>query len=198
MVMLTLEPSAHDIESELVPLDERLQQCEENLRGRRQWHPPAISPRSPEYSIIDISDLSSAIALLEDLVKHSGPSKKLTPQPSFSQYTWTWDPLWKEFYAHLPDQSALIYLSRWRLNEARQIWEHVNVASADVMPDSATQLLGAWEDWQWDPMWKEWYLDVSKETDSGEEEKSHVYASKWEVGGNGDWTYVGRIGNVVA
>jgi hypothetical protein len=191
MVMLTLEPSANDVETELAPLDERLQHCEEKLRIRRQWQPPAIPPRSPEYSIIDLSDLSSAIALLEDLVKHSSPSKKLTPHPSFSQYPWTWDPLWKEFYTR--DQSAYIYLSRWRLNETRQVWEHVSMAGANLMPDSATELLGAWEDWQWDPIWKEWYLNVSEE-----DETCHIYASRWEVRGNGDWVYVGRIGNVVA
>jgi hypothetical protein len=198
MVLLTLEPSTNALESELLPLDGRLQHCEENLRRWRQWHPPSIAPKPPEYSIIDMSDLSSAITMLEDLVKHFCPSRKLTLQPLLSQYTWTWDPLWKEFFTHIPAQPAHIYLSRWRLNEARQVWEHVSMAGAGLMPDTATELLGAWEDWQWDPMWKEWYLDVSNETNSGESSTCHVYASRWEVRDSGDWVYVGRIGNAMA
>jgi hypothetical protein len=158
MVYLSLEPSTSTIESQIGPLDERLRNLETKLHNRGQWHAPANPPRSPEYSIIDISDLSSAIKLLEDVFQHTHPSKSLSPQPSFSKYTWNWDPLWKEFYTHNPDQSSYIYLSRWQLNEQRQVWEHVSMNGADLLPDTAAELLGSWDDWTWDPLWKEWCI----------------------------------------
>ncbi|KAF2829942.1 hypothetical protein CC86DRAFT_317324 [Ophiobolus disseminans] len=187
MVFLSLEPSTSTVESNIVPLDERLHALETKLHNRDQWHPPATPPKSPEYSIIDIADLSSAIKLLEDIFQHAHPSKPLSPQPSFAGYTWRWDPRWKEFYTHVPNESSFVYLSRWRLHEQQQIWEHVSMNSADLLPDDAAELLGSWDDWAWDPMWKEWYLDVSDE-----EERTFVYASRWQVQESGEWMYVGR------
>jgi hypothetical protein len=191
MVLLTLEPSAKDIELHLTPLSQRLAVLEEKLCKRNQWHPPSSPPKSPEYSIIDIADLSSAIALLETLLLKNSP-KPLSPQPYFSKYTWTWDPLWKEFYTHETNQSSYTYLSRWRLNEARQVWEHISMNGANLLPDSAAEMLGSWDDWMWDEVVGEWYLDVSEE-----DEKCCVFASRWEVQENGEWVYVGRIGNQV-
>jgi hypothetical protein len=67
------------------------------------------------------------------------------------------------------------------------------MAGVGTTPDAAAELLGAWEDWQWDPLWKEWYLDVSGA--QGNSETCHVYASRWEVLEGGQWVYVGRIRN---
>jgi hypothetical protein len=187
--MLTLEPSANDIKSHLTPLESRLQNVERTLRSRAQWHPPPIPPKSPEYSIIDISDLSSAIKLLEDVIKHSSSSKPISPHIFLSKYEWTWDPLWKEFYTQIENLPSFLYLSRWRLDEPRQVWEHVSMNGADVLPDHAAELLGSWEDWTWDALWKEWYLDVSDE-----ESQCRVYVSQWQVQESGQWIYVGRHG----
>jgi hypothetical protein len=60
---------------------------------------------------------------------------------------------------------------------------------ADVLPDYAAEMMGSWEDWTWDPLGKEWYLDVSDK-----EVQCRVYVSQWEVQDNGQWIYVGRSG----
>jgi hypothetical protein len=193
MVLLTLEPSAADIVAHLDPLSARLQDVESSLRDCRRWHAPPAPPKSPEYSIIDISDLSSAIKLLEDILAHSSSSNILpSPQSSFSKYQWTWDPVWKEFYTPIPNSSSRIYLSRWRLNEARQVWEHVSMSGLDLLPDHAAEMLGSWEDWMWDSLWKEWRLDVS----TVDEGSCCVYASRWELRGDGEWVYIGEIGSL--
>ncbi|KAH7075426.1 hypothetical protein BKA63DRAFT_297145 [Paraphoma chrysanthemicola] len=191
MVMLSLEPSASDIELHLAPLERRLQDLEHTTRACSQWLPPAAPPKSPEYSIIDISDLLAAVKLLEDISEHTNSRKSPTPQQFFSKYKWMWDPLWKEFYTMIPDQSSYVYLSRWKLNEQRQVWEHVSMIAPDVKPDFAAEMLGSWEDWAWDPVWKEWYLDVTHE--EGEAGRCCVYASRWDVQDGGEWVYAGRF-----
>jgi hypothetical protein len=187
MMLLTLEPSTKDIEAHLTPLSRRLTTLEGGLRSRDQWHPPPSSPKSPEYSIIDIADLSSAIALLGTLTRKI-PPKLHTPHSIFSKYTWTWDPLWKEFYTHETNQSTYTYLSRWRLDKVRQVWEHVGMDGVNLLPDSAAEMLGCWDDWKWNEVVAEWYLDISEG-----DETCGVFASRWEVHENGEWVYVGRM-----
>lgn len=83
------------------------------------------------------------------------------------------------------------------MDRSRGVWAHVSShnglgTGAGVGiggPDEAAGLLGNWEDWVWDALWKEWYLDVSDE-----EGECRVYASRWEVQANGQWAYVGRMG----
>jgi hypothetical protein len=86
MLLLTLDPSSCDMLTHLSPLSDRLSELERSLRAKSQWQPPPVPPKSPEYSIIDIADLSSAIQLLEDIAKHSSPTKPLSPQVAFSKY----------------------------------------------------------------------------------------------------------------
>lgn len=86
MLLLTLDPSPSDMLTHLTPLSGRLSELEKSLRANSQWHSPPVPPKSPEYSIIDITDLFSAIQLLEDVAKHSSPNKSLSPQPAFSKY----------------------------------------------------------------------------------------------------------------
>lgn len=63
---------------------------------------------------------------------------------------------------------------------------------AELQPEIAANMLGSWEDWTWDPAWKEWYLDISDE-----EGECRLYASRWESrhGANPDeqWVYVGSL-----
>jgi hypothetical protein len=66
------------------------------------------------------------------------------------------------------------------------------MGGADLGPERAAEGLGCWEDWRWDGTWGEWCLDVS-EGDGGE--KICVYASRWEGRGDGEWAYVGGLGN---
>ncbi|KAH7399102.1 hypothetical protein DE146DRAFT_612937 [Phaeosphaeria sp. MPI-PUGE-AT-0046c] len=193
MLLLTLDPSPSDILIHLNPLLQRLNDLETSLRSRCQWHPPPHPPKSPEYSIIDIADLSSAISLLEDIARHSS-SQPISPQPAFSKFEWIWDPAWKEFYAST--EEGQIYLSRWNLDGGEGVWRHASSSNANGFgagvgiggPDEAAELLGSWEDWEWDALWKEWYLNVS------DEGQCRVYASKWELRANGQWVYVGRMG----
>jgi hypothetical protein len=191
MVLLTLDPSPADIRDHLDPLSQRLSALEHSLRTLNQWHELPIQPKSPEYSIIDIADLSSAITLLENQLAMSLPRPR-SPHPIFSKCTWTWDPVWKEFYTQDASQVVHTYLSTWRLNEARQVWEPVSMnGTADLLPDRAVEVLGSWEDWKWDEGVGEWYLDVSSERDG--KERCCVFASRWEMREGGEWVYVGGI-----
>jgi len=61
---------------------------------------------------------------------------------------------------------------------------------AELEPETAAELLGSWDDWIWDPLWKQWHLDVS-----GDDGKMCVFASRWQVQESGEWVYVGRVGN---
>jgi hypothetical protein len=193
MVLLTLEPSTADITAHLTPLDIRLGDLKSKLRDHRLWHPPAVPPKSPEYSIIDISDLSSAVSLLEDLFQQHASSlaKPHSAHFFFSKYDWTWDALHREFCTRLP-HSAYIYLSHWRLDEQRQIWEYVSMHGTELQPEIAADMLGCWEDWTWDPAWEEWCLDISDE--DGE---CRIYASRWEArqetNPDEPWVYVGGL-----
>jgi hypothetical protein len=190
MVLLTLDPSPADIRTHLDPLSQRLSNLEHSLRTRNQWHTPPSPPKSPEYSIIDIADLSSAITLLENL-HTTALCKPRLPYSFFSEQKWMWDPMWKEFYSRDESQAAYTYLSTWRLNEARQVWEHVSMnGTANLLPDRAVDVLGSWEDWEWDEGVGEWCLDVS---DAGNC-RCYVFASRWEMRGGGDWVYVGSTG----
>ncbi|KAF2130778.1 hypothetical protein P153DRAFT_374641 [Dothidotthia symphoricarpi CBS 119687] len=178
-------------------LQEQLETIEHTLRSRSQWHPQPTSSQTASSAILDISDLKSAIDLLDQVVTHSHPSHQLTPRSSFSTYTWTWDPAWKEFHTHIPEQQTYVYLSRWHLNQARGVWEHRSMAHiANLGPDRAAELLGCWEDWEWDPIWEEWYLDVTQDQEDGE--KCCVYASRWRVQDDGEWVYAGRFGGAGA
>lgn len=193
MVYLSLEPSTSTLENYISPLDDKLHILAQKLQDRRHWHPPINPPKSPEFSIIDLSDLTSAIELLEDIFYwHLQDPKPLSPQSFFSKHKWTWDPLWKEFYAQIPGQSSWIYLSHWRLDEQRQNWEHVSMNGADLLPNAAAELLGSWDDWTWDPVWGEWCLDVSNE-----EEKMFIYANRWRMEG-GEWVHTRETGKAEA
>jgi hypothetical protein len=187
MLLLTLDPSPSDIECHITPLSTRLSVLEQRFRESSRWEEPPIPPKAPEYSIIDVADLSCAIALLENSVP--APS---SPRLVLGKCEWMWDPAWKEFYARMPGWEECVYLSRWRLNEARGLWEHVGLGGRDMGPERAAEELGSWEDWRWDRMWREWCLDVSSHEDG---EKCCVYASRWEERG-GEWVYVGGIGNL--
>jgi hypothetical protein len=190
MVLLTIDPSPSDIQTHLEPLSQRLSTLEQSLHTRNQWYPPHNPPKSPEYSIIDIADLSSAITLLENLLTATTLPKPRSPHFVVSKHTWTWDPVWKEFYTQNESQAGSTYLSTWRLNEARQVWEHVSMnGAADLLPDRAVDMLGSWEDWKWDEGVGEWCLDVSDEGSS----RCCVFASRWEVGEGGEWVYVGSM-----
>jgi hypothetical protein len=190
MVMLTLEPSSADIQAHLTPLETRLEGLESKLRNLNLWHPPPIPPKSPEYSIIDVSDLSSAITLLESVFNQQ--YSKLKPSSArlfFAKHHWTWDPLHHEFCTSLDTRS--IYLSSWRFDDQRQVWEYVSMAGVNMSPEDAVQWIGSWEDWKWDAAWKEWFLDVG----DGERE-ARVYASMWEArreeyDDEVEWVYVG-------
>ncbi|KAF2036223.1 hypothetical protein EK21DRAFT_52338 [Setomelanomma holmii] len=187
--MLSLEPSSSDIESHLTPLDRRLQDLEHTTRLHENWHPPAVSPKSPEYSIIDIVDLSSATKLLEDISRHTNSTTPLSPHAFLSKFKWTWDPEWKEFYTQLPNHSSYIFLSRWKYNKQRQAWEHVNISGTDSTPETAAEMLGSWEDWSWNPLWEEWYLPWSQMDDGS---KCCLFTSRWELRENGEFVYTGR------
>ncbi|KAI8934978.1 hypothetical protein NX059_008644 [Plenodomus lindquistii] len=181
-------------------LSNRLKSLQTQLQNRSQWLPPPNPQPTPLPTILDFADLTTAIDLLTHIITSTHPFRRLTPHPSFSKFTWTWDPEWKEFYTYLPASELYIYLSRWKFNPQRNVWEHVHMAFGNVGPEDAVELLGAWEDWRWDEGWGEWCLDVREgdgvEGDEGNEGQGRccVFPSRWEVSGDGNWMYVGRMG----
>lgn len=190
--VMTFVAADEEKKRHLEGLLEELVRLEKQLRSRGEWNPP--SSDSPEATLLDtveLADLSSAVHMLRDFITSSSAQQR-TPQKTLSAYSWTWDPAWREFYTHLPAQNTYIYLSQWKLNEARDVWEHVSMAGTNLMPDRAAELLGAWEDWEWDATARQWYLDMG----SGNSEKIQLFASPWQVREDGEWIYVGTIGRV--
>jgi hypothetical protein len=189
--ILGLTSAEGEIGAQLKNLEDDLRTLEKQLRSQGRWqlspHASGTETRTP--TMLDISDLSHAINLLSHLITKTSPRK--TPQPSLSIYSWTWDPAWHEFYTYIPSQQTYVYLSRWKLNEVRNVWEHVNMANTHLLPDAAAEMLGAWEDWVWDDVWQQWYLEVREE---GTDEMCHLFPSQWQVQENGEWEYMGRIG----
>jgi hypothetical protein len=190
--MLIVTSPDKGIKIHLEGLEMQLQVFEQQLRSRGDWHPPEEISNASIPTILDITDLSNAITLLGQLISSTSPAHQTTPQQTLSAYSWTWDPAWHEFYTYIPSQQTYVYLSRWKLNKIRNVWEHVTMAEVNLLPDVAVVMLGAWEDWTWDTTWQQWYLEVD-ESDIGE--KSQIFASPWQVQREGEWAYVGRIGS---
>jgi hypothetical protein len=184
-----LTSANEEIGAQLQNLENDLRTLEKQLRSQGRWQPPPHTSETPTPTMLDIPDLSNAINLLSHLITRT--SHRKTPQSSLSTYSWTWDPAWHEFYTYIPSQQTYVYLSRWKLNEVRNVWEHVNMANTHLLPDAAAERLGAWEDWVWDDVWCQWYLEVKEE---GTDETCHLFPSQWQVQENGEWEYVGRIG----
>ncbi|KAF3040406.1 hypothetical protein E8E11_002311 [Didymella keratinophila] len=140
--ILSLAKPTSERQAELNALETQLSSLQTNLQTRNQWHPPPSStpiPCSTDY--VDLSDLSTAVGLISDVVKYSNPSSQLTPQRAFASKTWTWDPLWREFFSSSPSSSAgpptSTYLSRWFFDPRREIWTHANMADSGLLPDEA-------------------------------------------------------------
>ncbi|KAG9185615.1 hypothetical protein G6011_06946 [Alternaria panax] len=180
-----------ETETQLEALEAQLRTLEQQLRSRGDWQPPEELPNSSIPTILDLADLNNAVTLLDHLIESTRATQQDTPQQTLSAYSWTWDPAWHEFYTYVPSQDVWVYLSRWRLNEIRNVWEHVSMSGTNLMPNTAAEILGAWEDWAWDSKWRQWYLGV-EEIDTGE--KSQIFASPWRIHDGGEWVYVGRIG----
>ena len=183
-----------ETEDQLQVLKERLQISEQQLRSRGDWQPPQQLPNLSISAILDLADLSNAVTLLDHLINSTKSTQQNTPQTTLSSYTWTWDPTWHEFYTYIPAQQVWVYLSRWKLNEIRNVWEHVSMSGVNLMPNVAAEMLGAWEDWVWDPTWQRWYLQVYEFDTS---EKSQIFASPWRIRDDGEWVYVGETEVVI-
>ncbi|KAF2624104.1 hypothetical protein BU25DRAFT_348630 [Macroventuria anomochaeta] len=188
--------------SELNSLEGKLETLQETLTERSQWRPPPQPTAIPcSTDFLDLSDLSTAVGLISDVVKYSNPNTQLTPQKAFAGKSWTWDPLWREFFSASPatttEPPSSTYLSRWYFDPRREVWQHANMADSGLLPDEAQQRLGSWEDWRWDPGCGEWELDVSHELEKEVREegaKLCVFASRWQER-EGVWVYVSGRGN---
>jgi|SRR5690242_855180 len=199
--ILSLARPTSETISELTSLEAKLAALQSTLEERQQWHPPpqwtAITC-STDY--LDLTDLSTAVGLLGDIVKYSNPTAQLTPQTAFANREWTWDPLWREFCSMSPpaddEPPTTLYLSRWYFDPRREVWHHANMAESGLLPDEAQQRLGSWEDWRWDVGCGEWGLDMSCELEEEERAagaKLWVFASQWQKR-EGVWMYVGARG----
>ncbi|KAG9198156.1 hypothetical protein G6514_010426 [Epicoccum nigrum] len=204
--ILSLAKPTSETISELDSLDAQLATLQKTLQHRNQWHPPSrIVPIPCSTDYLDLSDLSTAVRLLRDIVDSSAPGVQLTPRKAFAHRKWTWDPLWREFFSASPpsatpadpQEHGTLYLSRWFFDPRTHIWHHANMADSGLMPDEAQQRLGAWEDWVWDKGSGEWGLDVSGELEEGVRKQGArlwVFASRWVERGGEGWVYVGGRG----
>lgn len=197
--ILSLAKPTSEMKAEMDTLEKTLATLQQTLTLRSQWRPPHNTTSIPcSTDFLDLSDLSTAVSLVSDVVKYFDPPTQLTPQKAFAEKTWTWDPLWREFFSHDPSLSppTSTYLSRWYFDPKREIWAHANMADSGLMPDEAQQRLGGWEDWTWDSGCGEWGLDVSCELEEDQVAggaKLWVFASRWQER-EGVWVYVGRRG----
>ena len=204
--ILSLAKPTSETIAELDSLETKLATLQATLQQRNQWHlPEKIVPIPCSTDWLDLSDLSTAVRLLGDIIASSHPSSRLTPQKALAHRKWTWDPLWREFFSTSPPPAAsaepqeqdILYLSRWLFDPRTEIWHHANMADSGLMPDEAQQMLGAWEDWVWDQKSGEWALDVSGELEEGLWEhgvRLWVYASRWVEREGEGWVYVGGTG----
>ncbi|KAL6703567.1 hypothetical protein ACN47E_009512 [Coniothyrium glycines] len=196
--ILRLTPANGETRRQMTKLEARVSDLESRLRLHSYWCPSIPStPSSPTLAILDMADLSNAIALLERIVTSIDPSSspKLstgTPQFVFAKYAWVWDPSWKEFHTYLPSEETYIYLSRWRLSQAANKWEHVHMASAELTPDETAEKMGAWEDWKWDAVLGEWCLEIMGGRDG---ERCCIFGSRWHINQDEEWEYAGGIGS---
>lgn len=187
--------------AELSRLENKLAGLQETLASRSQWQPTSTSVGIPcSTDFLDLSDLSTAVGLVAEVVKYSNPSAQLTPQEAFSKKKWTWDPLWCEFYSSdSATQTSLptaTYLSRWIFDPERELWHHANMADSGLNPSGAQERLGSWEDWRWDAGSGEWGLDVSHELDEEQRQNGMmmwVFAGRWQER-DGLWVYIGERG----
>ncbi|USP80976.1 hypothetical protein yc1106_08250 [Curvularia clavata] len=189
-VVTVLAAVQEETKTHLKGLLEEVVMLERQLRSRGEWRPPQHSWDEPLPTTLDLANLSSATRMLSHLVRSAHSVQQQTPQQTLSAYSWSWDPAWHEFYTFLPTQNAYIYLSQWKLNAARGVWEHVSMAGTNLLPDTAAEKLGTWEDWEWDAIAGQWYLDMGSDTG----EKIQMFASPWRIQEDGEWLYVGPIG----
>ncbi|KAF9698445.1 hypothetical protein EKO04_003420 [Ascochyta lentis] len=198
-IILSLAKPTKETTTHLQELSAKLSTLQRTLTEREQWHPPPSQPPPAvpcSTDFLDLSDLSTAVDLISNVVRYSNPSKELTPQVAFAKRTWTWDPLWREFFSHDAESHTSTYLSRWYFDPRREVWQHANMADSGLLPDEAQQRLGSWEDWRWDGGCGAWGLDVSHELEDGQREvggRLCVFASRWQER-DGGWVYVGGRG----
>lgn len=179
-----------ETKTHLKGLLEEVVMLERQLRSRGEWRPPLHAWNEPLPTTLSLTNLSNATRMLSHLVRPAHSVQHQTPRQTLSAYSWSWDPAWHEFYTFLPTQNAYIYLSEWNLNEARGVWEHVSMAGTNLLPDTAAERLGAWEDWKWDAISGQWYLDMRSDTG----DKIQMFASPWRIQEDGEWLYIGPIG----
>lgn len=198
--ILSLAKPTSEQQEDLDVLEKKLSILQNTLQTRYQWLPPptpASIPCSTDY--LDLSDLSTAVGLISDVVQYSNPTSQLTPQKAFAAKHWTWDPLWREFFAADASNSGVqtcTYLSRWLFDPRTELWRHANMADSGLLPDAAQLALGSWEDWRWDAGCGEWGLDVSHELEEEarrEGARLFIFASRWQEQ-DGVWMYVGARG----
>jgi hypothetical protein len=198
-IILSLAKPTKETTHHLQELSAKLSTLQHTLTEREQWYPPPSQPPPAvpcSTDFLDLSDLSTAVDLISNVVRYSNPTKELTPQVAFGKRTWTWDPLWREFFSHDDESHTSTYLSRWLFDPQREVWRHANMADSGLLPDEAQQRLGSWEVWRWDGGSGEWGLDVSHELDDEYKEagcKLCVFASRWQER-EGIWMYVGQRG----
>ncbi|KAJ4340778.1 hypothetical protein N0V95_007386, partial [Ascochyta clinopodiicola] len=114
-IILSLAKPTKETTTHLHELSTKLSTLQRTLLEREQWHPPPSQP-PPAFpcsiDFLDLTDLSTAVDLISNVVRYSNPSKELTPQAAFAKRTWAWDPLWREFFSQDDESHTSTYLSR--------------------------------------------------------------------------------------
>lgn len=197
--LVVLKPASvqEETRTQLADLEARLSGFEKQLCERGQWHQPNATrteqdttskssreTHDPAPAIYDLEDLEHAVSLIEKAI--SPPKTTPTAYHSFAHLKWEWDAAWNEFYAALPSGNY-IFLALWRFSSLMNEWYHCGQSHrSDLQPEEVSELLGCWDDWEWDDVWKQWYLAMPGE----EGEVCRVYADTWTRGEWGGWTFV--------
>ncbi|OAL50266.1 hypothetical protein IQ07DRAFT_50752 [Pyrenochaeta sp. DS3sAY3a] len=197
-VTISLTPANKKIKNQLQRLSDKLRSLASQLAARDQWRMPLQISNTPSATILDIEDLSNATDFLTQLIE-TDPQPKM-PQKSLSRHAWEWDPHWKEYFTVLPQSPVtFLYISLWKSTGGGSVWEHTNMyLNNTVTPESAAEALGAWEDWKWDALWGEWFLEQGDDGDDDDDgdTKFYLYTSQWRYNEHQGWRYVGSIGGV--
>lgn len=191
-VTISFTSATKEMKNQLQRLSDKLRSLARQLVARNQWRMPQQIPNTPSATILDIEDLSNATDLLAQLIETNTQPK--TPRRSLSRHAWEWDPHWKEFFTVLPQSPVtFLYISLWKSTGGGSAWDHMNMyLNNTVTPESAAEALGAWEDWKWDALWGEWFLEQGNDGDA----KFYLYTSQWRYNEHQGWRYVSSIGGV--
>ncbi|KAK3214965.1 hypothetical protein GRF29_19g1824177 [Pseudopithomyces chartarum] len=164
----------------------QLSAFESELKKRGQWGISTGYQPDP-FLDIDLSDLDDAINHLDNAIHMPRyPRQAKTPHAHFSTQNWVYDLQWSEWSYTIQGSGHRVFLTEWECDTISGEWQMVWQGQRTM--EEALDMLGSWEDWDWDEHWGEWYLPSV--ADHGLSGDKRIYASEWKRMDDGNWVYV--------